>query len=222
MATSLDNIRSEIDALDAELRARFLRRAELVANVAAAKADNGETAPLRPLREIQQLRALIAWQKSNAPMLESAGLIAVWREIIGMALAQQGGLTICASPNAMPQARAHFGASLAYEAGAPKLDNLLENPRLVAVMTLDEAIAPPEGVGVFARLPLIGAPAALCYGKLAASDENDAGAVNLVRRAEAKSGERVIFKGQDDALVETDAPGDDPIWGRYLTLEAEA
>ena len=36
MTAALDEIRAEIDALDADLRARLLRRAELVAQIGAA------------------------------------------------------------------------------------------------------------------------------------------------------------------------------------------
>ena len=115
MTAALDNIRAEIDALDADLRAKLLRRAELVADIGAAKAASGtQGAPLRPVREMQQMQALRAWQQAEAPMLSEAGLLAIWREIIGMALAQQGGITIAASAQAMAAARAHYGASLSY------------------------------------------------------------------------------------------------------------
>ncbi|MDA9591186.1 chorismate mutase, partial [Alphaproteobacteria bacterium] len=113
MTAALDKIRAEIDALDADLRLRLLRRAELVAEIGAAKADNGtQGSPLRPMR------------RAEAPMLSEAGLLAIWREIIGMALAQQGGITITASPQAMPAARAHFGASLEYQNFSGALDAL--------------------------------------------------------------------------------------------------
>ena len=57
MTGSLEDIRAEIDALDADLRAGLLRRAQLVAQIAAAKAANSAAAmPLRPMREMQQMR----------------------------------------------------------------------------------------------------------------------------------------------------------------------
>ncbi len=226
MTAALDTIRAEIDALDAELRDRLLRRAQLVAEVAAAKTANGSAgAPLRPMREMQQMQALLAWQKAEAPSLSAAGLVAIWREIIGMALAQQGGVTICASDAAMASARTHFGASLDYQTASPELDELAKNPRLIAVLTLDEAVAPPDGVAVFARLPLIGQAQALCYGALDAEtgEGNDAdGAVALVRRAAAQAGDDIVFTGADYVLVETRAPEGDAVWGRYLTLAPDA
>ena len=183
MTAALDKIRAEIDELDADLRLRLLRRAELVAKIGAAKADNGtQGSPLRPMREMQQMRALRAWQRADAPMLSEAGLLAIWREIIGMALAQQGGITIAASAQAMPAARAHFGASLEYQNFSGALDALADNGRMIGVLTLAEAVAPPAGVGVFARLPLIGDTTVLCYGARAQEDM-DPQAVSLVRRA---------------------------------------
>lgn len=218
MTTPLDKIRAEIDALDADLRARLLRRAELVAQISAAKTQSGtQGAPLRPVREMQQMRALRAWRDAEAPMLSDAGLLAMWREIIGMAVAQQGGITIAASGPAMPAARAHFGASLAYENYTGALGDLAENGRSIAVLSLAEAVAPPAGVAVFARLPLIGAPTALCYGAVAQEDIDD-DAVALVHRDAPLQGDRLLYEGADYALVETIAAGSDAVWGRYLTL----
>ena len=219
MTAALDKIRAEIDALDADLRLRLLRRAELVAEIGVAKADNGtQGSPLRPMREMQQMRALRAWQRAEAPMLSEAGLLAIWREIIGMALAQQGGITIAASAQAMPAARAHFGASLEYQNFSGALDALADNGRMIGVLTLAEAVAPPAGVGVFARLPLIGDATVLCYGARAQEDM-DAQAVSLVRRAAPLPDDRELYHGADYVLVETMNIGDDDVWGQYLTLE---
>jgi chorismate mutase len=218
MTAALDKIRAEIDELDADLRLRLLRRAELVAEIGAAKADNGtQGSPLRPMREMQQMRALRAWQRAEAPMLSEAGLLAIWREIIGMALAQQGGITITASPQAMPAARAHFGASLEYQNFSGALDALADNGRMIGVLTLAEAVAPPAGVGVFARLPLIGDATVLCYGARAQEDMKPQ-AVSLVRRAAAMPDDRELYQGADYVLVETMNVGDDAVWGHYLTL----
>ena len=67
-------------------------------------------------------------------MLSTAGLQAIWREIIGMALSQQGGMRIYASPAALATARAHFGASLAYENAPADLSELAGNGRALAVL----------------------------------------------------------------------------------------
>lgn len=221
MTGKLEDIRAEIDALDADLRAGLLRRAELVGDIAAAKAANGDAAmPLRPMREMQQMQALRAWQKAHAPLLSEAGLMAIWREIIGMALSQQGGISIYASQAAMATARAHFGASLTYETCAGDLSALADESRAIAVLTLAEACAPADGMAVFARLPVSGTTACLCYGAQIDEDPIAAGGVYLVRRAAALDGDNVLFTGDDYVLVETRMPESDAIWGRYLTLES--
>ena len=169
--------------------------------------------------------AVAAWQKAEAPLLTVAGLVSIWREMIGMALAQQGGITIRASQDTMPHAREHFGASLDYETAAPRLDDLVDNPRLVAVLSLGEATAPPTGVTVFARLPLVGAPQALCYSATGPEDgHGHEGAVSLVCRSQALAGDHVLFTGADYTLSETTGGrvGDGCIWGHYLTLGAVA
>ena len=220
MTGSLEDIRAEIDALDTELRAGLLRRAQLVAQIAAAKAANGNAAtPFRPMREMQQMRALRAWQQAEAPMLSTAGLQAIWREIIGMALSQQGGMSVYASPAAQAAARAHFGASLAYGDAPGDLSELAGNGRALIVLSLAEACAPPDGMVVFARLPLDGAAACLCYGAQINEDPIAAGGVYLVRRTTARDGDNVLFTGDDYVLVETRAPENDAIWGGFLTLE---
>jgi chorismate mutase len=223
MTGKLDDIRAEIDTLDAELRAGLLRRAELVAQIAAAKAAHNDAAmPLRPMREMQQMRALRAWQQADAPMLSGAGLTAIWREIIGMALSQQGGMSIYASPSAFATARAHFGASLTYESAPNDLAELADKQRAIAVLSLSEATPPPDGMAVFARLPVDekgDAVTCLCYGAQIDEDPIAAGGVYLVRRAAALDGDNLLLKGDNDVLVETRQPENDAIWGRYLTLE---
>ena len=74
-------------------------------------------------------------------------------------------------------------------------------------------------MAVFARLPLDGGAAYLCYGAQIDEDPIAAGGVYLVRRAGARDGDNVLFTGNDYVLVETRAPENDAIWGRYLTLE---
>ena len=224
MSASLDTIRAEIDALDADLRALLLARADLVAQIAAAKAakaaDGAATSPLRPEREMQQMAGLLAWHGAHAAQLPVDGLIAIWREIIGMALAQQGGLTIYASAAAMPMARAHFGASLRYVTSNEPVQASLNKADALAVVELSQAIPPAAGQAILARLPLRGGPAALVYGRAAEDTPTDG--VVLVARQAVKAGERELVRLGDLVLVETDNPGDDAVWGRYLTLGDEA
>lgn len=220
----LTAIRREIDALDADLRALLRARSDLVARVAAQKADSGGPV-LRPLREAQQMAELADWQRAEAPHLPLAGLQAVWREIIGMALAQQGGLQIVAMEAALPAARAHFGASLAYEsvAAAEEVMAALAAPRTVGVLPVADAVQPPSGVEIFARLPLNGPATALCYAAAAAEATESADPRRLiVQRSAAGPEDAVLADLGDRVLVETEAAGDDPVWGRYMVTWATA
>lgn len=218
MTRALDDIRVEIDALDTDLRRLLLARADLVNQVAAAKASTSAS-PLRPMREMQQMLSLIDWQKSEAQSLSAAGLIAIWREIIGMALAQQGGVTIYASAAAMVTARAHFGASLDYVDSDKAPAEAAGDPRGLAVLSLAEAVKPEHGQEVIARLPVLGAAAALVYATVPDANEEAIAdkAVALVSRKAAQNGDKVIYQAADYLLVETHKPGDDAVWGRYLT-----
>ena len=164
-------IRREIDALDAQLRELLKARARLVSKVAASKAQSGDACALRPAREAAQLAELKAWQETQAPELPLDGLTAIWREIIGMALNQQGGLTIFATQEAMMSARLYFGASLDYQlcADATAVQKAITGePRAVGVVCQDQAVEPGEGVTMFAQLPTaVPAQSALCYATVA-------------------------------------------------------
>lgn len=219
-------LRKDIDALDGELRTLLRMRAELVSKVALSKAQNGDVGTLRPLREAQQMAALLAWQKAEAADLTAPGLLAIWREIISMALAQQGGLTIHASPAAMMAARGHFGASLDYvEADAAQaLRACAATPAAVAVLALDEAQAPQGAAQVIARLPVTGEAAFLCYGHNGEMDEarQTPGFVSLIHRPAPQKGDCVVRQLADGVLVESqnDAPSaGDSVWGGYLPVE---
>lgn len=215
---NLADIRSEIDALDADLRALLLRRADLVAQVAASKAQSGDGGVLRPEREAAQMRALLDWQEENASHLAKAGVLAIWREIISMAIAQQGGLTVYATPSALMAARGYFGASLTYgeTADAAKALQSAAQNNAVAVLSLDEAVAPRDGQAVFARLPIGGVGRALCYGAATLLPQESVS--SLVWRTAAQAGDRVLAERPDGVLVETDAVGTDPKWGQYRDL----
>ena len=223
---NLADIRREIDALDAELRALLLRRADLVGQVAASKAQSDDGGVLRPEREAAQMRALLDWQKEKAPHLAKAGVLAIWREIIGLAIAQQGGLTIYVSAAGLAAARGYFGASLTYQESADARAALKSAAaeKAVAVLALGEARAPLDGQAVFARLPINEKAQALCYGPAApVLQENEAlvpqdGVTALVWREAAQSGDTVLADLQSGVLVETDKAGADATWGQYRDL----
>lgn len=215
---NLADIRREIDALDAELRALLLTRADLVGQVAASKAQSDDGGVLRPEREAAQMRALLDWQADKAPHLAKAGVLAIWREIIGMAIAQQGGLNVYATPAAMADARAYFGASLTYVEtfDAQAALKSAADGKGVAVLALAEALAPRDGQAVFARLPIGAAGQALCYGATALQPQEEVTA--LVKRSAMADGDTLLVKLTDGVLVETDRAGADTKWGQYRDL----
>ncbi len=162
MTPSLDTIRGQIDALDAKLRDLLGARADLIAQVAAAKSEDahGASLSLRPAREAQLMRVLVAYAHDNN--LPVAALIAVWREIIGMAIIRQGGMKIFTAAQNAPLARDYFGAVLEVTIGDVKPKDF--DTTMVGVLPLDDIPAPEAGLAVFGLLPLLGVPQAVLYG----------------------------------------------------------
>lgn len=218
--TDLADIREKIDALDSQMRDLLRARAGLVDAVALAKARSSDDAPLRPAREAAQIEALAAWQKTEAPNLPLAGLIAIWREIIGVGLAQQGGLTIYHTAESATAARAHFGASLSYrscdtanQALAQASAQAAQDKRALAIIPLADAQTAPKGLQLVACLPLLGPATALCYGLQNDEDGN----VTLVQAGpEAPLDERqIIYRDAVTVLGEMDGVlTDDDIRGQ--------
>lgn len=76
------DIRRNIDAMDGEMHALLMRRGELIAMLQQAKGvgEPGGTLAMRPAREAQMLRRLVARHEGAFPL---ASLERIWREIIG-------------------------------------------------------------------------------------------------------------------------------------------
>lgn len=141
---SLETVRLRIDALDSELLRLVDERASLARVVAAAKqaAGDGDKFALRPAREAQILRRLIAAERDAAnPSL----IVRIWRELIGDSLSVQGPFQIAVwggkdPGRAVELARHRFGAA----------------PPLRQVGKAEDAIAQarmPGGVAVCAIAP---------------------------------------------------------------------
>lgn len=99
-AASLDDIRWRIDAIDAELLRLVDERSGLAARVAAAKRAElqpGQALPfgLRPFRETQVLRSLLAQPRQHA---SDAQVVRLWRDLMGDNLARQGTYRIALCP----------------------------------------------------------------------------------------------------------------------------
>ncbi|HEY8617172.1 chorismate mutase [Phenylobacterium sp.] len=141
---SLEEVRTRIDAIDAELLKLLDERASLAKAVAAAKAAAGEAGRfgLKPGREAHLLRRLLAQPRSGA---SAALVVRVWREMIGESLKLQGPFHLAVwggrdPARAVELARLRFGSA----------------PPLRQVAKPEEAIAAaktPGGVGVAALAP---------------------------------------------------------------------
>jgi chorismate mutase len=114
-APSLDAIRARLDVLDAEMLRLVDERAGLARSVAEAKAAAGDGGKfgLRPVREAQLLRKLLAMPRQGA---SAALTVRIWRELISDSLVQQGPMHLAVwgatdPGRAVELARLRFGAA---------------------------------------------------------------------------------------------------------------
>lgn len=143
-SASLQAVRTRIDAIDSDLLALLDERAALAKQVAAAKAAAGESDRfgLRPGRETQVLRRLLAMPRQGAT---DALVIRVWRELMAESLALQGPFNLAVWGGVQPAravelARLRFGAA----------------PTLRMAAKPEDAVAAAKvkgGVGVLALSP---------------------------------------------------------------------
>jgi chorismate mutase len=141
---TLAEVRARLDVIDAELLRLVDERASLATVVAAAKAAAGDAGRfgLRPAREAQLLRRLLAMPRQAAT---PALVVRIWRELIGESLAVQGPFSLSVWGGRDPSrtlelARRRVGAA----------------PPLQAAATPEAALAhahAPGGVAVAALTP---------------------------------------------------------------------
>jgi len=108
-SASLETLRREIDRIDESIHDLLMRRAALVAGIAAAKGEGRVS--LRPGREASILRRLLARHQGHFPKL---ALVRIWREIMGALVGLQGPFSVAIhaagrSTSAVELARNHFG-----------------------------------------------------------------------------------------------------------------
>ncbi|WP_160936134.1 chorismate mutase [Teichococcus coralli] len=107
----LASLRVEIDRIDDALHDLLMRRADIVAQMAASRVKAGAPS-FRPGREAQILRRLL---ERNQGALARGTVVRLWREIIASSLAQQGAFSVAVPGEAAADsplvrlARAHFG-----------------------------------------------------------------------------------------------------------------
>lgn len=197
-APSLEDIRRRIDAIDAELLRLVDERASLATSVATAKraAGDGDKFGLRPAREAQLVRRLLATPRQGAG---AALTVRLWRELISDSLSKQGPfhLTVwggASAPRTVEMARQRFGA-------APPL-------RLAAKP--EEALAGAKALGGVGVLAL--APDSAWWGRLLAEPTLTVFAALPCLAAWGPTGALAVAEievdpsGDDDTFWVTDAP----------------
>ncbi|WP_431271871.1 chorismate mutase [Dankookia sp. P2] len=106
---ALAALRGEIDRLDDQLHDLVMRRAEVVASLAASRVKGGAS-PLRPGREAMILRRLLRRHHGDLP---PGAMVRLWREILASSSAMQGGFGVAVytrDSNQPRLAREHFGS----------------------------------------------------------------------------------------------------------------
>ncbi|MBT3534131.1 MAG: chorismate mutase [Rhodospirillaceae bacterium] len=114
-APDLDELRRQIDAIDADMHEKIVQRIALIDQVAKAKERMGGAAhAMRPNREAAMARELA---ERHEGQLQTASVIRIWRELINGATALQGpfSVAVCAPERSVgywDMARNHFGSSV--------------------------------------------------------------------------------------------------------------
>lgn len=143
---NLHDLRIKIDEIDAILHEAIMQRVAVIDEVAAAKRRTGARGSMmRPAREAEVMRSLIARHKGRMP---TAALLRVWREIINSATLLQGPMMIavCAPEKSVAfwdMARNHFGADTPmrlYRSAAEVLHRVQEDVGTIGILPL-----PTEG-----------------------------------------------------------------------------
>ena len=109
LEASLAALRGEIDAIDDALHDLVMRRAAVVARMAASRVK-GDASSLRPGREASILRRLLA---RHAGALPAVALVRLWREILSASNAMQGSFSVAlpeGDTEVYKAARSRFGA----------------------------------------------------------------------------------------------------------------
>lgn len=164
----LETVRREIDALDDAIHDLLKRRVSLVGQVARAK---GHGLPVRPGREAEILRRLVARHSGNLPPVV---LISIWRELMGAMTRLQAPLAValCAPQKSVGYwdlARFQFGSSTPFtlhRTPAPVLRAVSDGQATVGVLPMpqEEEADPwwphlvseqPDAPRIIGRLPFI-------------------------------------------------------------------
>ncbi len=148
-ASPLDDLRQEIDEIDAAMHDLLMRRAERVVALSAARGAQAGDAlvatAMSPGREAALLRRIAA--RHSGP-LDVAAALAIWRQIIGAKLHLQAPYTLAivggdGATGTLDLARGHFGTTPPvefYETPSQALNACAGRPNMIAIL-------PPPGPG---------------------------------------------------------------------------
>lgn len=166
--SDLADLRSRLDAIDDRMHDLLIKRAEVVAQVAARKKHDGG-AFYQPAREAQILRRLAARHHGALPF---AAVIRIWRELLAATVRLETRFSVAVfdareGPGLWDLARDHYGshaALSAYHSAARVIRAAAEEPATVGVLPMPRRddrdpwwphlMAQPESdLRVVARLP---------------------------------------------------------------------
>lgn len=168
----LSKLRAEIDQIDDAAHDLFMRRAEIVQNIARTKMAEDPEAPvfaMRPGREAMIMRRLVARHSGNFPV---AAIARMWRELITASSGMQGPFEVAIFGSNDPAgyqnvARWHFGSvapSTLYNSAAQVLQRVGEGKGVVGVLPLPGGGDPGgdwwpalahQSIRIVARLPFL-------------------------------------------------------------------
>lgn len=155
----LDDLRRRIDAIDDQLQDLLIQRAEVVEAISSLKKTD-HTPPLRPGREAQLLRRLVARHHGRFPR---PMLVRIWRELLSGMLAMQTDFQVAVyapgnQAGFWDLARDHYGSHTpmsAYRAPGELVGAVSEGRALLGVLPM-----PVQGGGETWWRLLIGSDAA--------------------------------------------------------------
>jgi chorismate mutase-like protein len=216
-------LRAEIDALDDGIHDLLMRRADVVARLAASR-TKGEGPAIRPGREAAILRRLLG---RHAGPLPRAALVRLWRELLAATTAMQGvaGVAACLTDAGVDVLRAHLGLAAPVSRFAEEAEAIAagssSRPGLVALPGDGRwwRTHTPSRLRVVARLPFFGPSDSVVF-LLSPAQPDPSGEDRTLIRLPATRIEdgapgfapRVLVRDGDLALAELPGPipPDDP------------
>ena len=166
--SGLSDLRTKIDAIDAEMHRLLIERSEVIDQLISVKGTGEPGAAFRPAREAAMMHALVDRHRGHLPVVTVEH---VWREIISTFTWLQAPYTVHVATGDAAEtrdvARFYFGFTVPFESADQPADAIAAVSRStsdLAVVRLGEGAAPwwselgtgPGQPRVIGRLPFIG------------------------------------------------------------------